>query len=62
MAFGAVSPAVLERARQVKNRGYYFDVLEIDRHHQKNNTPATPPISLMYDADRPQLDDILRKG
>lgn len=61
MAFGAVSPAVLERAKQVKNRGYYFDVLEIDRHHQKNNTPATPPIALMYAADR-QLDDILDEG
>jgi len=61
MAFAAVSPAVLERARQVPNRGYYFDVLEIDRHHQKNNTPATPPVSLMYAADR-QLDDILAEG
>ena len=61
MAFAAVSPAVLERARQVPNRGYYFDVLEIDRHHQKNNTPATPPISLMYAADR-QLDDMLAEG
>jgi predicted phosphoserine aminotransferase len=61
MAFAAVSPAVLERARQVRNRGYYFDVLEIDKHHQKNNTPATPPISLMYAADR-QLDDILAEG
>ncbi|NLX10859.1 MAG: alanine--glyoxylate aminotransferase family protein [Chloroflexi bacterium] len=61
MAFGAVSPAVLERARQVKNRGYYFDMLEIDKHHQKNNTPATPPISLMYAADQ-QLDDMLAEG
>jgi predicted phosphoserine aminotransferase len=61
MAFGAVSPAVLERAAQVKNRGYYFDVIEIDRHHQKNNTPATPPISLMFAADR-QLDDMLAEG
>ncbi|MBN1966916.1 MAG: alanine--glyoxylate aminotransferase family protein [Anaerolineae bacterium] len=61
MAFGATSPAVLERARQVKNRGYYFDVIEIDKHHQKNNTPATPPISLMFAADR-QLDDMLAEG
>jgi predicted phosphoserine aminotransferase len=61
MAFAAVSPAVLERARQVKHRGYYFDVLEIDKHHQKNNTPATPPVSLMYAADR-QLDDMLAEG
>jgi predicted phosphoserine aminotransferase len=61
MALGAVSPAVLERAKQVKNRGYYFDVLEIDKHHHKNNTPATPPIALMYAADR-QLDDMLAEG
>lgn len=61
MALGAVSPAVLERAAQVKNRGYYFDVLEIDKHHQKNNTPATPPIALMYAADT-QLDAMLAEG
>jgi len=61
MAFGAVSPAVLERAKSVPNRGYYFDVIEIDKHHQKNNTPATPPVSLMFAADK-QLDDILAEG
>jgi predicted phosphoserine aminotransferase len=61
MALGAVSPAVLERAKQVKNRGYYFDVLVLDKAHQKNNTPSTPPISLMYAADK-QLDDILAEG
>ncbi|RPJ01828.1 MAG: alanine--glyoxylate aminotransferase family protein [Chloroflexi bacterium] len=61
MALASVSPAVLERARQVKNRGYYFDVIEIDKHHQKNNTPATPPIALMYAADV-QLDTMLAEG
>lgn len=61
MAFGAVSPAVLERAQEVKNRGYYFDVLTLDKSHQKNNTPATPPIALMYAADQ-QLDDMLAEG
>ena len=61
MALGAISPAVLERAKQVKNRGYYFDVLTLDKHHQKNNTPATPPIALMYAADK-QLDDMLAEG
>lgn len=61
MAFGAVSPAVLERAKQVKNRGYYFDVLTLDKYHQRNNTPATPPVALMFAADR-QLDDMLAEG
>lgn len=58
LAFAAVSDRVLERAKQVKNRGYYFDFLELEASLKKNNTPATPPISLMYAADR-QLDDVL---
>jgi predicted phosphoserine aminotransferase len=58
LAFASVSDRVLERARTVRNRGYYFDFIEIDESLQKNNTPSTPPISLMFAADR-QLDDIL---
>lgn len=61
IAFAAVSDRALERAKQVKNRGYYFDILEIEKTHQKNNTTATPPITLMYAADR-QLDDIFAEG
>ncbi len=58
IAFAAVSDRVLERARQIPYRGYYFDFLEMEALAQKNNTPATPPISLMFAADR-QLDDVL---
>lgn len=61
MAFGAISPAVLERAESVANRGYYFDLLTFEKYHKKNNTPATPPISLMYAADQ-QLSDIQDEG
>jgi aspartate aminotransferase-like enzyme len=61
IAFTTISDRVLERARQVKNRGYYFDFIEIEKSLQKNNTPSTPPISLMFAADR-QLDDILAEG
>jgi predicted phosphoserine aminotransferase len=61
IAFAAVSDRVLERAKQVKNRGYYFDFLELDKLLQKNNTPSTPPIALMFAADK-QLDDILAEG
>jgi aspartate aminotransferase-like enzyme len=49
---------VLKRAEQIPYRGYYFDFIELDKSLQKNNTPATPPISLMFAADK-QLDDIL---
>jgi aspartate aminotransferase-like enzyme len=61
IAFASVSDRVLERAALVKNRGYYFDFIEIEASLKKNNTPSTPPISLMYAADR-QLDDILIEG
>lgn len=61
IAFAAVSDRVLERARSVTHRGYYFDFIEIEKSLRKNNTPSTPPISLMFAADR-QLDDILNEG
>lgn len=61
IAFGAVSDRTLERAREVKNRGYYFDMLTLEKSHVKNNTPATPPIALMFAADQ-QLDEILAEG
>jgi predicted phosphoserine aminotransferase len=61
IAFAAVSDRVLARAEQVKNRGYYFDLIVMEQSHVKNNTPATPPIALMFAADR-QLDDALAEG
>jgi predicted phosphoserine aminotransferase len=61
LAFAAVSDRVLERAAQIPYRGYYFDFIEIDKLGQKNNTPSTPPVSLMFAADH-QLDDIMAEG
>ncbi|PJF43480.1 MAG: aminotransferase [Phototrophicales bacterium] len=61
MAFATISEAVLQRAAEVPYRGYYFDLLEMEKYYQKNNTPATPPIALMFAADK-QLDDILAEG
>ncbi len=61
VSFAAVSDRVLARAEQVTNRGYYFDFLELEKSLKKNNTPSTPPIALMFAADK-QLDDILTEG
>lgn len=61
IAFGAVSDRVLARAGEIPHRGYYFDMLELEKHHLKNNTPATPPISLMFAADV-QFDSIRAEG
>ncbi len=61
LAFAAVSDRALERAKQVPYRGYYFDFLELDKFLQKNHTPATPNISLLYATDK-QLDYMLAEG
>jgi len=61
IAFAACSDRVLERAKQIPYRGYYFDFIEIEALAKKDNTPSTPPIALMYAADA-QLDAILVEG
>jgi predicted phosphoserine aminotransferase len=58
LSFAAVSDRTLERAKQVKFRGYYFDFLELENFLLKNNTPSTPNISLLYATDK-ELDYIL---
>jgi aspartate aminotransferase-like enzyme len=61
IAFGAVSDRVLERAKAIPHRGYYFDMLTLEKSHLKNNTPATPPISLMFAAEK-QFEAIQAEG
>ncbi|MFQ5922170.1 MAG: pyridoxal-phosphate-dependent aminotransferase family protein [Anaerolineales bacterium] len=61
LALAAVSDRALERAAQVPHRGWYFDLLLLEKYHQLNFTPATPAISLLYALDF-QLDRILSEG
>ncbi|MCU0512420.1 MAG: alanine--glyoxylate aminotransferase family protein [Anaerolineae bacterium] len=61
LAFAAVSDRAMERAKQVPHRGYYFDFWALEESLVKNNTHNTPPVSLMFAADK-QLDDILAEG
>jgi aspartate aminotransferase-like enzyme len=44
----ACSEAAIERAKSMPNRGYYFDFIEFAKNAEKNNTPSTPAISLIY--------------
>jgi predicted phosphoserine aminotransferase len=60
-AICSVSARTLERAKQVKNRGYYFDFLEFDNFDAKNQTPTTPSVSHLF-ALNYQLDQILKEG
>ena len=42
------SPAAMERAASVKDRGYYFDLLEFRKNGENNMTPSTPCISIIH--------------
>ena len=61
IAFAAVSDRLLERAKSIPHRGYYFDFLTLETSLLKNNTPSTPPVALMFAADT-QMDQILAEG
>ncbi|NLH06337.1 MAG: alanine--glyoxylate aminotransferase family protein [Chloroflexi bacterium] len=61
LAFAAVSDRVLERAREIEHRGFYFDFLQLEKQLQRNNTPSTPPVSLMFAADA-QLSAVMEEG
>lgn len=61
LAFAAVSNRALARATQIPDRGYYFDFLLLEKYLKRNQTPATPAISLLYALDK-QLDEMLAEG
>ncbi|MGD2077825.1 MAG: alanine--glyoxylate aminotransferase family protein [Chloroflexota bacterium] len=61
LAFCAVSDRALQRARSVANRGFYFDFINMEKYLLRDQTPATPAISLLHALDL-QLDTILGEG
>ncbi|MCB2210431.1 alanine--glyoxylate aminotransferase family protein [bacterium] len=61
MSFAAVSDRALEKAETVDNRGWYFDLLRLEKHRIKNSTPMTPSMSLIWALDT-QLDKMLAEG
>jgi aspartate aminotransferase-like enzyme len=48
LAFGVASPAYMARAASAATRGKYFDVVEFARYAERDETPNTPAISLLY--------------
>ena len=56
-----VSKAALEKSENVKNKGYYFNFVELEKKAVKDQTPATPAISLI-NALNVQLDRIYKEG
>lgn len=57
----AVSEKALKRAKEIENRGYYFDFLSyLKKFEEKQQTPETPSISHLFALNK-QLDYILLK-
>jgi len=61
LSLAAVSDRALEKAGSVEDRGWYFDLLRIEKHRNKDSSPATPAMSLIFALDV-QLDRILAEG
>jgi aspartate aminotransferase-like enzyme len=61
LALATVSDRALEKAKTVENRGWYFDLLRLEKHRLKDSSPATPAMSLIFALDL-QLDRILAEG
>ena len=56
-----VSKAALEKSENVKNKGFYFNFVELEKKAVKDQTPATPAISLI-NALNVQMDRIFKEG
>jgi aspartate aminotransferase-like enzyme len=61
MSIFSVSDRARERAATMPDRGYYFDFLEFKKNHEKDMTPSTPCISLIYGL-RAKLREIEAEG
>jgi aspartate aminotransferase-like enzyme len=61
LSFAGTSDRAMKKAETVANRGWYFDLLLMEKHRNKDSTPMTPAMSLIYALDL-QLDRILAEG
>ncbi len=61
LALFAASDAAMAKAATINDRGYYFDFLEFQSNGEKNMTPSTPCISLIYGL-RHQLAQMFAEG
>ncbi len=61
LAFGCASERAMKKAETVKFRGWYFDLLLLEKHRAKDSTPMTPAMSLIWALNK-QLDRMLAEG
>src|SRR5882762_5415804 len=61
LAVFASSPAALAKAASMKDRGYYFDLVEFEKNAKDSMTPSTPAIPHIY-ALSSKLDEFFAEG
>ncbi len=61
LSLAATSDRALKKAETVANRGWYFDLVLMEKHRLKDSTPMTPVMPLIYALDF-QLDRIMAEG
>jgi aspartate aminotransferase-like enzyme len=61
LSLAAATDRALKKAESVTNRGWYFDLVRMEKHHITDSTPMTPAMSLIFALDV-QLDRILAEG
>jgi len=61
LALAGTSDRALKKAEGVENRGWYFDLVLMEKHRLKDSTPMTPVMPLIYALDV-QLDRIFAEG
>jgi len=61
LSFAGVSERAMKKAESVQNRGWYFDILLLEKHRLKDSTPMTPAMAL-HNALDVQLDRIFAEG
>lgn len=61
LALAGASDRAMKKAEFVTNRGWYFDLLLMEKHRLKDSTPMTPAMPLIYALDL-QLDRIFAEG
>ncbi|MBN2256939.1 MAG: alanine--glyoxylate aminotransferase family protein [Anaerolineaceae bacterium] len=61
MSFAAASARAMAKAETVANRGWYFDLLLMEKHRVKDSTPMTPAMASIFALDV-QLERILAEG
>ncbi|MDO9546744.1 MAG: alanine--glyoxylate aminotransferase family protein [Pelolinea sp.] len=61
LSLAGVTDRALDKAKTVQDRGWYFDLVLMEKHRIKNSTAMTPVVSLVYALDF-QMDRIFAEG